>query len=676
MNIVVLAGGLSTERDVSFKTGDMVAKALRENGHQVILLDVFMGYSDKKEDLTGIFDRSEEVSVKVSGIPEIAPDLAKVKASRKDQSDNFFGPNVIELCQMSDIVFMALHGENGENGKIQAAFDLFGIRYTGTGYLSSALAMDKEMSKKLFLSAGIPAPKGASMKKADCSDDITKLGIQFPCVVKPCCGGSSIGVSIAHNAEEYKAALDEAFRWEENLIVEEYVKGREFSVGVIEGKALPIIEIAPVQGFYDYKNKYYLGGSFRTDGSSRFQRDNRWGSFWSISGAWRIIEEEFMSPTKDWLTDLKIRASYGVNGTLPSDYFGYMGLSSLTNGYLEQPGIIQSQLRNDDLQWETNYNLNLGLDFALWNRINVTLEYYTRTTKNLLMDRPISMTTGFSSYLMNIGEVKNKGVELEISSTNIQTKDFSWNTTFNISHNKNKIVTLDGMQTEIKSGSQIRKVGKSYRTFYMIEFAGINPETGAPQFYTNDVDENGNYIKDITEEINKAHAIVLDKHAEPNAIGGLSNTLRYKWFDLNFMFSYQFGGYSYDNWAQKTEHGGNDLEANIPSYYKDSWKKPGDVTKYELFYEKPSVAMNKVTTTRRLHSTDFIRLKTLTFGFTVPKDWTRKIGIENVRLYASANNLWTWAAYDYYDPEAVSGGTAIWGTPPLKTVTFGINVNF
>ena len=427
---------------------------------------------------------------------------------------------------------------------------------------------------------------------------------------------------------------------------------------------------------YDYKNKYYLGGSFRTDGSSRFQRDNRWGSFWSISGAWRIIEEEFMSPTKDWLTDLKIRASYGVNGTLPSDYFGYMGLSSLTNGYLEQPGIIQSQLRNDDLQWETNYNLNLGLDFALWNRIKVTLEYYTRTTKNLLMDRPISMTTGFSSYLMNIGEVKNKGVELEISSTNIQTKDFSWNTTFNISHNKNKIVTLDGMQTEIKSGSQIRKVGKSYRTFYMIEFAGINPETGAPQFYTNDVDENGNYIKDITEEINKAHAIVLDKHAEPNAIGGLSNTLRYKWFDLNFMFSYQFGGYSYDNWAQKTEHGGNDLEANIPSYYKDSWKKPGDVTKYELFYEKPSVAMNKVTTTRRLHSTDFIRLKTLTFGFTVPKDWTRKIGIENVRLYASANNLWTWAAYDYYDPEAVSGGTAIWGTPPLKTVTFGINVNF
>jgi TonB-linked SusC/RagA family outer membrane protein len=427
---------------------------------------------------------------------------------------------------------------------------------------------------------------------------------------------------------------------------------------------------------YDYKNKYYLGGSFRTDGSSRFHRDNRWGSFWSVSGAWRIIEENFMAPIKDWLTDLKIRTSYGVNGTLPSDYFGYMGLSSLTNGYLEQPGIIQSQIKNKDLQWETNYNLNLGLDFSLWSRINFTIEYYTRTTKNLLMDRPISMTTGFGSYLMNIGKVKNKGAELEINSTNIRTKNLLWNTTFNISHNKNEIVTLDGMQTEIISGTQIHKVGKSYRTFYMIEFAGINPETGAPQFYTNDLDENGHYKKEITEVIEDAHAIVLDKHAEPNVIGGLSNSLRYKWFDLNFMFSYQFGGYSYDTWAQKTEHGGNDLEANIPIYYRNSWKQSGDITKYELFYEKPSVAMNKVTTTRRLHSTDFIRLKTLTFGVTLPKSWTRKVGIDDVRLYASGNNLWTWAAYDYYDPEAVSSGTAIWGTPPLKTVTFGININF
>ena len=242
MDIIVLAGGLSTERDVSFKTGSMVASALKENGHRVILLDVFMGYSDKEENLDGIFDRADEISVKVDDIPEVAPDLAAVKASRKDQSPCFFGPNVIRMCQMADIVFMALHGENGENGKLQAAFDLLGVKYTGRDYLSSAIAMKKENRE----------------------DDVTKLPLTLPCVVKPCCGGSSIGVTIVRDAAEFKKALDEAFHWEDELVIEEYVKGREFSVGVIEGKALPVIEIAPIQGFYDYKNKYKAGSAVET----------------------------------------------------------------------------------------------------------------------------------------------------------------------------------------------------------------------------------------------------------------------------------------------------------------------------------------------------------------------------------------------------------------------------
>jgi TonB-linked SusC/RagA family outer membrane protein len=427
---------------------------------------------------------------------------------------------------------------------------------------------------------------------------------------------------------------------------------------------------------YDYRSKYFIGGSYRVDGSSRLHADSRWGNFWSLSGAWRIIEEDFMESTKDILSDLKLRASYGVNGTLPSDSYGYMGLSSLTSGYIEKPAIIQSQIANKDLKWETNHNMNIGLDFALWNRLNVTLEYYTRTTKNLLMDRPISMTTGFSSYLMNIGEVENRGLELEINSRNVQTKDFQWNTGFNISHNANKVVVLDGIQTEIISSQQIHKVGYPYRTFYLIEFAGINPDTGAPQFYTNTQDADGNYVKEITEKPAEANRFVTGKHAEPTIIGGFNNSLSYKWFDLSFMFSYQFGGYSYDTWAQKTEHGGNDLQASIPTYYAQSWKQPGQITQYELFMEAPSVAMNSYATTRRLHKTDFIRLKTLTFGVTVPKELTRKAKIESLRLFASANNLWTWAAYDYYDPEAVSAGTAIWGTPPLKTATVGLNISF
>lgn len=264
MDIVVLAGGLSTERDVSFKTGDMVAKALRENGHRVILLDVFMGYKEAEEDISDIFEHSIEASVSVSAIPETAPDLAKVKASRKDQSACFFGPNVISMCQMADIVFMALHGENGENGKIQAAFDLLGIKYTGSGYLSSALAMDKGAAKIFFEKNGVPTPTGMKMTKADHTDDFDKTGLSLPCVVKPCCGGSSIGVSIVRTKEQFHAALDEAFRWEDELIIEEYIEGREFSVGVLEYQALPIIEIAPVEGFYDYKNKYKAGSTVET----------------------------------------------------------------------------------------------------------------------------------------------------------------------------------------------------------------------------------------------------------------------------------------------------------------------------------------------------------------------------------------------------------------------------
>ena len=168
------------------------------------------------------------------------------------------------MCRKADIVFMALHGENGENGKVQAAFDLFGIRYTGSSYLSSAIAMDKGISKQFFAAHGIPSPQGISMTRAERQDDFEKTGLSLPCVVKPCCGGSSIGVSVVRTPEEYGKALDEAFRFEDAIIIEEYVKGREFSIGVVEGVAYPVIEIAPIEGFYDYKNKYKAGSAVET----------------------------------------------------------------------------------------------------------------------------------------------------------------------------------------------------------------------------------------------------------------------------------------------------------------------------------------------------------------------------------------------------------------------------
>ena len=257
MKIVVLAGGTSTERDVSLCTGSMIYKALKRNGHSAVMLDVYLGYEGETD---GIFESDVDWAAKVGGVSEQNPDLEAVKALRKDGGKSFFGPNVLNICQMADCVFMALHGANGEDGKIQACFELMGIPYTGTDYVSSALAMDKSLAKELFYQHGIPTPAGIHLKKGE----VDPMSVPFPCIVKACTGGSSVGVAIANNAQEYEAAKAEAFRYDDNVVVEQFIKGREFSIGVLDGKALPIIEIAPLQGFYDYKNKYQAGSAVET----------------------------------------------------------------------------------------------------------------------------------------------------------------------------------------------------------------------------------------------------------------------------------------------------------------------------------------------------------------------------------------------------------------------------
>ena len=261
MNIVVLAGGLSTERDVSLNTGTMVSKALRSKGHNVIMLDVFMGYHEEEEDITDIFNHTEEASADVVQIPGEAPDIAQVKAMRKDQSACFFGPNVIELCRLADITFLGLHGGEGENGKLQASFDLLGIKYTGPDSLGCAVAMHKGVAKQIFLESGVDTPGGGTIYKNSEDQSYQSLGLTLPVVVKPCSGGSSIGVYIVNTDEEYAEALKKSFRYEDELVVEPYIKGREFACGIIDGTALPPIEIIPKTGFFDYANKYQDGAT-------------------------------------------------------------------------------------------------------------------------------------------------------------------------------------------------------------------------------------------------------------------------------------------------------------------------------------------------------------------------------------------------------------------------------
>ena len=260
MRVVVLAGGTSSERDVSLISGSMIYKALKKTGHQAVLVDVYLGIECETD---GIFERDVDWAKDIQAIAESNPDLEKVKAMRPDGDRNFFGPNVLELCRMADAVFMALHGANGEDGKIQACFELMGIPYTGTDFVSSAMAMDKGITKDIFAAYGIPTPTGFRLKK-DERDIRGGARPPFPCIVKACCGGSSVGVCIAKNEKEYGDALTEAFRYDGEVVVEQYIEGREFSVGVMDGRALPVIEIAPKQGFYDYKNKYQAGSTVET----------------------------------------------------------------------------------------------------------------------------------------------------------------------------------------------------------------------------------------------------------------------------------------------------------------------------------------------------------------------------------------------------------------------------
>lgn len=258
MKIVVLAGGTSTERAISCVSGKGVCTALREKGHRAILADVFGGVEavNWEEPFPAEYD-VEKAFAYMKGFDQ---GLEELKAARR----SFFGPNVLALCEQADIVFLALHGANGEDGRIQAAFDLMGIRYTGAGHMSSALAMDKGITKQIFSMYQVPTPRGVAMRKEKQLRDIRELGMEFPAVVKTCCGGSSIGVYIVKDQAEYAQALDEAFSYEDEVVVEEYISGTEYTVAVVDGEAYPIVEIVPLEGFYDLENKYKPGATRET----------------------------------------------------------------------------------------------------------------------------------------------------------------------------------------------------------------------------------------------------------------------------------------------------------------------------------------------------------------------------------------------------------------------------
>lgn len=436
---------------------------------------------------------------------------------------------------------------------------------------------------------------------------------------------------------------------------------------------------------YNYKNKYFIEGSYRKDGSSRFSADTRWGDFYSIGGSWVASKEDFFK--NDIVTYLKFRGSYGElgnNGTLnidnvanaegivSSEYFPY--INGYTTGYsnLDQAGIYLTNTRYPQLTWETTSSLNVGADFELFKRVNVTVDYYKKSSIDLLYPKPLSPSVGFSQILLNTGKIENSGWEFGINSTNIKNENLTWTTNLNFSFDKNEIKELAG--GNFVNGSKRWEVGKSLYDFWIQEYAGVDPNDGFMMWYKDTKDANGNITgRTTTKTYAEATRYFNEKSALPDIQGGFSNYLKYKSFDLNFLFNFSFGSYILDSQYANllvADSPGRQISADIDG----RWQNPGDITDIPVL----TSAQNDFSSTssRWLFKNDYIRLKAVTLGYNIPRQYVEQFGISDFRLYVQADNLWTWQSHKGIDPEQSFAGTVNNRSYNLRTISFGFKLGF
>lgn len=424
---------------------------------------------------------------------------------------------------------------------------------------------------------------------------------------------------------------------------------------------------------YDYNNKYYISTSIRRDGSSRLGVNERWANFWSVSGAWRLTQEEFLS-SLSFISDLKIRASYGTSGTLPGGLYDHLALYSYTGSYDGMGAAVEDQIASPNLTWEKNKNYNIGIEFGLFSRINGSVEYFKRTTSDLLMNLDLAPSVGAGSTMVNIGEMENKGLEVELRTDNIIAGNFIWSSTFMFSRIRNKILKLNNSEDIIDS-RYIHREGLPYYTFYVPVWAGVDPANGSPMFYV--VDEDGNITDEIVHDGMDAGARpAVVGGPEPDFYGSIGNNLSYKGFELSFRFNYAVGGKIWYASGYKSWNDGRSPKYVVPEPQVDRWQKPGDIAAH------PQRIWNgnnnsDVYSTRFLLDNNYLRLKDITLSYTLPHSLVSKIRISNITVYAEGRNLLTFAQQDIVDPEhgGVSGD-AYFEIPQVKTITFGFNIGF
>jgi TonB-linked SusC/RagA family outer membrane protein len=427
---------------------------------------------------------------------------------------------------------------------------------------------------------------------------------------------------------------------------------------------------------YDYLGRYYLSASFRTDGSSRFHKDFRWGQFWSVGASWRVSEERFLDGA-DFIDNLKFRVSYGKQGNdRIGTYYGWQSLYDLDWANSNLNGALLSSLENTSIKWEENNNFTIGVDATFWRKLDFTFEYYQRRTVDMLMEKPMATSLGFDSYWANVGEMLNTGFEWNANLNIFRTNNFVWNASLNLTTLKNEIVELDGETDQIVDGNRIQRKGEAINSFFLARSAGVDIATGAPLYWVFDRDENGNpgepYISDDYQKATQSKVIAGDRIPDFYGAAG-SDFILFKNFDLSFMTTFSIGGKIMDgvyNGLLNPTYIGTNYAANI----ERAWRAPGDVT--DIPRIQNGTAFARPFTDSQLIDASYFAVKNVTFGYTLPSTLLRNIGIERFRAYVSLDNVALFSHLDGMNPQHnFTGGTNFVYTP-VGTNLLGIELKF
>ncbi len=425
-----------------------------------------------------------------------------------------------------------------------------------------------------------------------------------------------------------------------------------------------------IDAHYSYDDRYYLSASYRRDGSSVFGADNRWGNFWSVGGKWRLSQESF-AKSLTWLSNAALRISYGTvgNQSLPSLYAA-RGYYAAGYNYNQTPGMAPVQISNPDLTWETSRKFDVGFDLSLFNRVNLTFDYYNDMTADALYSVPLSMTTGMTSFYKNIGKIRNRGIEVGINGVAFTNRDLTVSLFANLTWNQNRVIKLaDG---SIESTYTIIEEGRPYRQFLMPEYAGVDRETGKALYYLN---KEGNETTDDYTAAAKRYV----GSADPKVFGAFGFNARGYGFDLSMQFNYRLGGKVFDSGHNFTGWGMNAFRTPLKEMVENSWTPENKDAKYPQYvYGDIYKVSNGNYSSRWLMNGSYLRLSNITFGYTIPSDLTKKAFISKCRLYVNLDNVHTWTASDFvgYNPETYSSGVIAWQYPAVFTFTGGIQLTF